>query len=853
MHYQFYNDEEEFEPRVVPKPIAKRDLFIVPTVPEVSLIFEKSAIHNSINESTAKSPTKLTSSVQISNDVVKVINPMSPISHNPNNPNSYAAWKKENYSRDISTSSTTCVLPLCRNSYHALPLGLQNSSAQKQQEQDKINDKQEKQRTHEYTTKVNDTIYEKSVKFKCSNTEDFYDLTDQNHVSSSDKKQSSSHTSSLQRTTLGITKHTETSSDIIPSDTLKKLEHFQTPYEYQQSHALSYPNCNVDNNETVKTLLQLVNSQNEQIKNLQLQVDRLVRMQEENFKNKSSCLCSQSLTNQVLRYPINCYDTALSSTLTQSHNQGINKNIISQNTSVIEKKDLENLSENNKSEIALEQQSKKTFMEQKVSIGVMTSFEFTVQNSPFFMDSEIYEKKETHKESSNINTRNTNIHDTAEPINRYKNTFTRKPAGAAQLENIVEDSESYLSSSQQQSSNLNANSSMKEFLKMYQHLAADLSREEMHKEIYIGKDSNMNKHMQNARKISNASMNVDHSSTRDANYNKALEQTNDYRIINNGERNIDETNIDKHPTCNIHLPVTDYYNHKNKEYDTNIKRIKDIGDSMILSGGDLKVFERPPPTPEPSIHVEMQEYMSDDESDKLKHTSKIGWTFYNNVLGQVNEILQNSGVIDDKDLNDAKTICNIEQENDVETRTVLNPVKAATLEQLQKLGISLTENNEHKESNSNKTLDFDSSYYPRLDCQANMIHSTSVVNETNTSMHMKALALKYLSDEQLADIALHKQESSSLKHFMLSNMQGTDMSFATMRYLERYQLLPGKNNQIEGVNQIHDQVSSKHDFKLAMIKNNPALRRCPFVQTSETTCPSRILELSTLKRQPKLL
>jgi len=77
-----------------------------------------------------------------------------------------------------------------------------------------------------------------------------------------------------------------------------------------------------------------------------------------------------------------------------------------------------------------------------------------------------------------------------------------------------------------------------------------------------------------------------------------------------------------------------------------------------------------------------------------------------------------------------------------------------------------------------------------------MTHASSV-NETNTSMHMKALALKYLNDEQLADIAWHKQESSSLKHLMLSNMQGTNMSLATMRYLERYQLLPGKNVQTE--------------------------------------------------------
>lgn len=79
-----------------------------------------------------------------------------------------------------------------------------------------------------------------------------------------------------------------------------------------------------------------------------------------------------------------------------------------------------------------------------------------------------------------------------------------------------------------------------------------------------------------------------------------------------------------------------------------------------------------------------------------------------------------------------------------------------------------------------------------------MTQATSV-NDTNTSMQMKALALKYLSDEQLTDVALQKQGTSSLKHFMLSNLQGTNMSFATMRYLERYQLLPGRNNaQIAG-------------------------------------------------------
>lgn len=671
----------------------------MPTVPEVSLIFEKPTARNSNDGSADSSSARLTRSRQIPDSTMEVTNPMSTTSRNSN---SYAVWREQNYSREINSTSATPVSPLYKNAFnynHALPSDLQNASVQKRKEQAKANDKQERLQN----VKVNDRMYEKSVKFRCPNVGDSYDLESQTHLLSSDKRHLSSD--SLQRAKLNVIDHTTgMSSNTIP-DTLRKSEYFQTPHiGYQQLNVPNYSNCNIDNNETVKTLLQLVNSQNEQIKNLQLQVDRLIKMQEENFRNKSTCLCSQPLANQVFRYPINCYDTAFASSLAQSQNQGTTKNVASQSTSVVEKQNLENFGENDKLETALlEQQSKKAFMEQKVSIGVMTSFEFTVQNSPFLVDSEICEKKEAHRENNNINRTNTvNIHDTTESGNRYKNTFTRKP-GAAQLENIVEDSESYLSSSQQQSSNFNA-SSVKEFSKMYQHLSTDLSQEVTHKGVHIGKDGNVGEQVRDAKKMSNASIKVDCNPTESANCNKVLvEQTNNYVTIDR-ERSIDKTNVNKHSLHNVHLPSKDYYhNHRNKEYDANVRQIKDVDDSMILSGGDLKILERPPPTPEPSVHVEMQEYTSDDESDKLRHTSKIGWTFYNNVLGQVNEILQNSGVISDKDLNNAKTSHNNEQENDTETRAALNTVKAATLEQLRKLGISLTENNEHRESNCNKT------------------------------------------------------------------------------------------------------------------------------------------------------
>jgi len=430
---------------------------------------------------------------------------------------------------------------------------------------------------------------------------------------------------------------------------------------------------------------------------------------------------------------MNYYDAAVGSSLAQCSSQDANGQTVDpQSRSIIGKEDPITVDENDKLETALtaEQQSKKTFMEQKVSIGVMTSFEFTVQNSPFLMESETYEKKEAPRENANeARNINVNVHDASDSASkRYKNTFARGKPGAAQLENIVEDSESHLSSSQQQSSNFNTSSvrdserhtprqldlynatSTLESSRTYQPPTIDFNRGKTHEEIYTGKNGNMDERLRNVRGISDASVNVDYSSSGSANYSRApvVGDTEGYTALDEEESNVtNRITSDVHSSnCafNARSPaITDcYQGHKTQERYINTKEIKDVGDSVILSGGDLRIVERPPPTPEPSIHVEMQEYISDDESDKLKRTSKIGWTFYNNVLGQVNDILQNSSMMNDKDECNTKVARKVEQENDTETKkTALDTVKAATLEQLRKLGISLTENNEHRESNGN--------------------------------------------------------------------------------------------------------------------------------------------------------
>ncbi|KAL0110859.1 hypothetical protein PUN28_014065 [Cardiocondyla obscurior] len=843
--YQLPYDEEEFEPRVIPKPITKNDCITGPTVPEVSLIFETRLTRNTNNgneiySSAEKSWSGRSGGQRLFYDQCR----SSPTS---NRPSSYSEWSHENDYRGINTSrSKTCFLQsgsvcndeqsLYKNSQHYL----RSTSIPNEPSQKKFNGNERLQNI----TK-NDKTHEKTVKFKCSNTEDSYDL-EKTHLASEKRYLPSD---SVQKAMLSIIDHTMENPSVT-TDTSKKSDNCQIPHSgHQQLHVPSYSNCNMDNNETVKTLLQLVNSQNEQIKSLQLQVDRLIRLQEENLKNKPMCLCSQPLANQMFRYPLNCYDSGIASSLVQSQNRSVKKNAASQNMSVAEKQNLENINENNKFETGSEQQPKKAFVEQKVSIGVMTSFEFTVQNNPFLVDSEICEKNETYKEDNNM----INAHNTTELVNRYKNTYVTRKPGPAQLENIVEDTESYLSSSQQQSSNFNASSSVKESSKMHQYPPADLNREETRKDINTKKDDKMDNGENIAKKTLNTPFNVNCSSIGSANYNEVLaKQTNDC-IAMKGKRNY-KTNTDEHSFRHVDLPMTDYYcNHKNKEYSSNVKPIKDVDDSIILSGGDLKVLERPPPTPEPSIHVDMYEYTSDDESDKLGHTPNVGRTFYKNVLERVNEILKNSGVMNDEDINHPKKITRNVEENDVETKTALNAVKEVNLEQLRKFEINLTENNENKESNANKTSDFDSSFYPRLAHQANVTHATSAANETNISMHMKALALKYLSDEQLADIASHEQESSSL--LMLSNMQGTNMSLATMHYLEKCKLLRKNNVQAENAEQMYDKILSNHAFKPAAVNNNPALHpapyRYPLVQ-SGVTCPSKILDISTLKKQRKL-
>ncbi|CAK9801831.1 SCL-interrupting locus protein homolog [Anthophora quadrimaculata] len=912
--YQICNDEDEFEPRITPKPAPKLNRFTVPSVPEVSLIFDKPLSCKTIEH------TDFQSAPLESKSLMHKSKGSSPVNISA----SYAAWKEQNYSWKPTSKINDYTIPqkvqpnqnYMVHSYladdntidvsnrfegknYTLKKGIHNAS---RYEEEKHRESAERFCKYNYENAEDSTVHiEKKPSIKaernnkirhtdsvstlpptikhCINT-DHYIVNENDYSPLLYERKLAAHNSKQQKVPFNDSVTEPNLQNLtINSNTLNRNE-FQLPHYAGQQYPYfnvntypfpqlqSYPAQNTDNQETVKNLLQIINSQNEQIKSLQTQVDRLLKMQEENLKEKKRCSCLFQLQQQSDQLHTNSNDILNASNyVTVPENT---KKTMYQNDP-FKDKGRENCNENenlNQNELLLtDGQSKKTFMEQKVSIGVMTSFEFTVQNSPLTVDIEDYEKKDSQQKQESLKMcNNIGFRETNESLRRYKNSFTRVPS--AQLENIVEDSESYMSSSQQQSSNLNASTSIKDVEKqaytdirretdihrsrspkLFKHVATKLNETEGTTQKHLERtctEEGKNYETVITPIVQRDCVNTEYNTLGNKNYKtNPITNTDQYQKSNMQRDNdsVKETNSANN---------SDYYKNYRKERKA-CKQTNCIEDSLILNGGDLKINERPPPTPEPSIHVEMHEYSSDDDSEKVKRSSKVGWTFYNNVLGQVNQLLQNSCVIDDQQQNQTKI--NQNERDETENRAVLDTVKVATLEQLKKLGISLSENPEAKELNNSNKMAFDLSFYPRLDYQTNMSHATSAVNETNTSMHMKALALKYLTDEQLAELAVQRQGSASVKHLMVSNVQGTNMSFATMRYLERYQLLPGKNNgQVEDIGKIQVEVPSKVELKFTNPKGSPkTLQRFPFSQTPRTTCPSKILDISTLKQQPKLL
>ncbi|XP_012267738.2 uncharacterized protein LOC105692831 [Athalia rosae] len=744
--------------------------------------------------------------------------------------------------------------------------------------------------------------------------------------------------------------------------------------EYGYPYSPPYLPNGREHEDTVKNLLQLINNQSEQIKSLQSQVERLLKIQEDSLKDREKCSCRRNvgLVNENYEHntqfslqtknkdPVHSSGNGVKLSrddvmVSQRHSGTVEKNMIgSADIREMNKNltcDYNNQSYDGRINPGVrDDHLKNKILEQKVSIGVMTSFEFTVQNNPFAPEMEDHGPYNEQNPTDIDNSGSCNgrgIVSAHEDVPRTcQNVFSR--VSNLPLENIIEDSESHLSMSQQPSSNFHSSPTIDEFKsselgnrKMLRNASVEKSPESEPKNFNNEKsfDTDLDdtshfpnqkrqflemqqhhekcqrsqgfNHHENISTVLNpqtddvpnhmfsgktpASVNHYRQHLEDRNFNRLIQNKNIYPSVEQDSVNVlkqynlqtpnvpfyqkesnSPYNLEDHQNSNIgtivqngpgtrfnatnsltriqeprfqQSPMAYLEGRNGRLSQVGSKRENYVEDSILLHSGELEINEQPPPSPEPSIHVEMQEYSSDEDSDKHggemeKQTPKVGWTFYNNVLGQVNQILQNSPIT----RNHTENTADKEKVDDSRNNAAADTVKIATMEQLKKLGISFVENHNPRDSNdiSNKKVTFDSSYYPRLEYRGNITQATSTLSETDTSMHMNALALKYLSDEQLGELAMQKHNAETLKHLMVSNVQGTNMSFATMRYLERYQLLPTNNNP-----QVDDDRRILERPKLEELKNS---HRAPSSsQMPRMSCPSKILDISTLKQQPKLL
>ncbi|XP_075229912.1 uncharacterized protein LOC142329313 isoform X2 [Lycorma delicatula] len=277
------------------------------------------------------------------------------------------------------------------------------------------------------------------------------------------------------------------------------------------------------------------------------------------------------------------------------------------------------------------------------------------------------------------------------------------------------------------------------------------------------------------------------------------------------------------------------------------------------------------PSPQCSVHLDIQDYGStttcssssdgsDDYSDHHHENNtqekiqsddnRVGWTLYDNVVEQVNKIL----------LGNAS-----KQAATGGITPTTDDVRMATLQQLKKLGVSFVEN----DSSAAKKVTFDPVNSPAVDNFGVQDHCQVRHNGAGTNHIKDPTQLNYLSEEQILQAAMNimnkrkgaVQPASAHPPVPPAYGPNTDLSFATMRYLERYQLLPGQNSRERVYENKQPQTTKfkkhKHHKTSHLMHRqqyNEGLHQQQYnEQRPQNFLSNKILDITALKQQPKLL
>lgn len=494
----------------------------------------------------------------------------------------------------------------------------------------------------------------------------------------------------------------------VPTEHAYHLKQFRslTPveHEYHPKHSRSLPhhsspedshhysdycpvNHSASNTETgtVNSLLKIITGQSEQIKSLQKQVERLLKLHEQTLKDQNRCTCQ---SNGIIYQNKQTYDQSRTVNVPVVYDQSraakMHNNLI---------KDNERCFSDSKPQ---DEKNKQTIVEQKVSIGVMTSFEWKVQNNPSLAaENESRQKNNQERILPSLETSNiikNLVNDTGEMIRKKPNAFNPHV-----LENISEGSESHLSSFRQS------------------HVCSDTTRQSIE-----AQDSIEVQHPNFCNPNYQVNVNVQTNSESRKNMNtsgdKALKTTakRDYELKEQMHERIDTDLQDNAYRYNRSYGDSRSSPHENaneKQSDDfnaeplmpgitktkNVRRDNFADECLSLSSSEIDVEDASPPSPEPDIQIDMQEYSS--EGGSLPPQNKGGWTMYNNVCNQIEQIFQNT-VDPEQEVTDGMSI---NEREEYDNNVILDTVQAARLDHLTKqFGINFSDNVDQREPNYNK-------------------------------------------------------------------------------------------------------------------------------------------------------
>ncbi|XP_057339256.1 myb-like protein I isoform X2 [Microplitis mediator] len=268
---------------------------------------------------------------------------------------------------------------------------------------------------------------------------------------------------------------------------------------------------------------------------------------------------------------------------------------------------------------------------------------------------------------------------------------------------------------------------------------------------------------------------------------------------------------------------------------TTSKAIINLSSNNNNNNNNLNVLESKINSPEP-VRVSETRLIANSNSNKnngddecllidnnnskpmAKSSSKVGWTFYNNMMCQVNELLDTQNDIQ----------CQQHHYHTQQSFIHDSGQQRSMMQQWKIFKATMTTGlTDDKMISSDEKTNYDSSYYPRVHYKQNIVQTTNSIIDDNTSIHMRALAFKYLG---------HGYDTTNLQGLnKLMSVIGSPIN-------------NGGNNQDTSINNI---INNERYRNLLALKNTDEPSGFNYEGLKEHQ--QNILDIPVLKRQPKLL